>query len=89
MTTPWVLVPAGEVEPGARIELDRDESLHLRTVLRSRPGDRVVVVDGDGRVGDGVVRTLSRSAVQVEVAVVNQSFARKAGRSLANGKMKR
>ena len=49
-----------------RVVFDRDESRHLSRVLRLRPGDTVLAVDGSGReytvrletVGDGATGTV-------------------------------
>lgn len=45
--TPWVYAPAHAW--GKKVELCPDESRHLVTVLRLRPGARVTLFDGEGR----------------------------------------
>jgi len=52
---------APERRDGSHVTFDRDESHHLARVLRLRPGDTVIAVDGSGhdytvrleRVGEG------------------------------------
>lgn len=44
-----------------------DEAFHHLSVLRLRAGDEVLLLDGGGRLGRGVLRQVSRSAAQAEV----------------------
>ena len=39
----------------AEAELDEDESKHLASVLRAQPGDRIGILDGQGRLGEAEV----------------------------------
>ena len=43
------------------------EAFHHLSVLRLRTGDEVLLLDGGGRLGRGVLRQVSRSAAQAEV----------------------
>ena len=69
MPTPYVHVSAALVDasPGDRLSLDADDDHHLRTVLRLRPGDEVVVADGHGTWCEAA---LTRDAVEVAAAPV-------------------
>jgi len=41
--------PAAFAPDGAKVSLAREESLHLRSVLRLKPGDEAFVFDGEGK----------------------------------------
>ena len=43
------------------------ETFHHLSVLRLRAGDEIILLDGSGRLGRGVLRQVSRSAAQAEV----------------------
>lgn len=50
MTRRRFYAPPEQFAPGgASVELAREESLHLRNVLRLKPGDEAFVFDGEGR----------------------------------------
>lgn len=49
------------------IELSRDESQHLASVLRKSPGDAVVVFDGRGNAAEGVVETVGKRTASVRI----------------------
>ncbi len=59
---------------GAEAELDEDESKHLTGVMRARAGERIGVLDGEGRIGEAEVveahkkRTRIRLVSQAVVA---------------------
>ena len=61
---------------GAETELDEDESKHLTGVMRAREGERIGVLDGEGRIGEAEVveahkkRTRIRLVSQAAVAAV-------------------
>jgi 16S rRNA (uracil1498-N3)-methyltransferase len=67
-----VLVEPGAIEMGVVLRLDPEESRHLASVLRSRPGEPVVVADGCGVTGGAVVRSVARRRVELEVDTVNR-----------------
>ncbi len=48
-------------------QLDPESSHHLAVVLRAKPGERVVLFDGKGQEGVGVIRLGDRSAVCVDI----------------------
>jgi len=47
--------------------LDEENSHHLAVVLRAQVGDRVVIFDGQGREGQGVLRTADKTKAVVEI----------------------
>lgn len=49
---------------------DRAELHHLRTVLRLKKNDPVRVFDGEGREADGVIRAVSASHAEIQIAKV-------------------
>ncbi|MGH3724138.1 MAG: 16S rRNA (uracil(1498)-N(3))-methyltransferase [Mycobacterium sp.] len=52
---------------GEQAVLDGDEGHHATRVLRMRVGESVMVCDGAGEVGDGVVASVDRAGLSVEV----------------------
>jgi 16S rRNA (uracil1498-N3)-methyltransferase len=52
---------------GETVLLDREESHHLRDVVRARPGDEVVLLDGEGGRYEATVRSTDGSGAAVEV----------------------
>lgn len=56
---------------GAALRLDDDAARHAH-VRRARQGDRVRLIDGKGRVGDGAIESISRQQVTVAVERVLQ-----------------
>ncbi|MGL5443852.1 MAG: 16S rRNA (uracil(1498)-N(3))-methyltransferase [[Mycobacterium] stephanolepidis] len=52
---------------GERVILDGDEGHHATRVLRMRVGEPVMVCDGAGEVGDGVVASVDRATLSIEV----------------------
>ncbi|MBP7669063.1 MAG: 16S rRNA (uracil(1498)-N(3))-methyltransferase [Candidatus Eisenbacteria bacterium] len=52
---------------GGEIALDESESQHASRAIRVRPGDRVRVVDGEGRAGSGEVTSIARRGVRVRL----------------------
>lgn len=70
MTPPLYLVPGGcldGVAAGARLTLDGPEGRHAATVRRTRPGERVDVADGSGRMAEAVVTGVDRDRVTLRV----------------------
>jgi 16S rRNA (uracil1498-N3)-methyltransferase len=49
------------------IELSRDESQHLASVLRKSPGDAVVVFDGRGNAAEAVVESVGKRTSTVRI----------------------
>ncbi|MBA0048817.1 16S rRNA (uracil(1498)-N(3))-methyltransferase [Mycobacteroides sp. LB1] len=52
---------------GETVALDGDEGHHAARVLRMRVGEPVMLCDGAGEVGDGVVASVERAGLSVEV----------------------
>lgn len=59
-------VPA-VLEPGATLPLDRDRSHYVARVLRLRPGDALVLFDGNGGEHAASIADVTRSGVSVAV----------------------
>ncbi|MBL8848159.1 MAG: 16S rRNA (uracil(1498)-N(3))-methyltransferase [Planctomycetaceae bacterium] len=49
------------------VELSREESQHLGSVLRKSPGDVVEIFDGTGRAAEAVVESVGKRAVTVRI----------------------
>ncbi|OHT86753.1 16S rRNA (uracil(1498)-N(3))-methyltransferase [Mycobacteroides saopaulense] len=52
---------------GEQVVLDGDEGHHAARVLRMRAGEPVMVCDGAGEVGDGVVASVDRAGLTINV----------------------
>ncbi len=61
------LVDAGELEKEVAI-LSSEESHHLARVLRVQPGQDITLFDGQGGVAEGLIETVSKSAVDVRIS---------------------
>lgn len=61
--------PPSATLPDLMVELDRDESQHVRRVLRLGPGDTVELFDGRGSVAQAVIHAIAPS-VQVRVTAI-------------------
>ena len=70
MSAPVFVVPTERLTPGV-VVVDGAEGRHAATVTRLAAGEAVVLVDGHGRRGDGVVVSAGRDRVEVEVASVD------------------
>ncbi len=68
---PWLLV-ASDLQPevGQAINLEPSEARHTASSLRRRPGDRVVLFDGEGLVAQAVIRVVEKKRVETEVLAV-------------------
>lgn len=55
-----------------RVDLSRDESRHAGRVLRCRPGDPIILFDGQGREAAATVVGVAARSVTVEVAKIEQ-----------------
>jgi 16S rRNA (uracil1498-N3)-methyltransferase len=49
------------------LALDAENSHHLAVVLRARVGDRIVIFDGQGQEGQGVLRTADKTKAVVDI----------------------
>jgi 16S rRNA (uracil1498-N3)-methyltransferase len=69
MTPPLFLVDGGALVEGT-VVVGGDEARHAVDVRRLRAGEQVLLGDGAGRLGEGVVTAASRGELVVDVAVV-------------------
>ena len=69
MTAPLFLVAPSVLAVG-RVVVDGDEGRHASDVRRLRAGEPVLVGDGQGRIGDGLVTAVTRGEVAVDVSAV-------------------
>jgi len=71
---PWLLVTS-DLQPavGQAVDLDEAEARHAAGPLRRRPGDRVVLVDGEGLVAQAVIRVVEKKRIEAEVLEVCNS----------------
>lgn len=61
------LVDGGELEKDL-VVLSPDESHHLARVLRVQPGQEIILFDGQGGVAEGVIESISKTAVAARVS---------------------
>lgn len=71
MTLAKVYVPPQDLGEG-RLALDGDDHHHLARVLRMRPGERVVVLDGRGGVGAARIVEMTRSLTTLHIASITR-----------------
>src|SRR3954447_18392483 len=72
VTPPLFFVDA--LEPG-RVVVGGDEGRHASDVRRLRAGEVVLIGDGQGRLGDGVVASVARGSIEVDVSTVRTEAA--------------
>ncbi|HUH65684.1 MAG TPA: 16S rRNA (uracil(1498)-N(3))-methyltransferase [Syntrophales bacterium] len=70
MTVPRIHVP-GVTEEGKFCELGGRDLRYVRSVLRMKTGDRLILFDGAGCECEAVIRTVSSEGVKVEVLKKN------------------
>jgi 16S rRNA (uracil1498-N3)-methyltransferase len=61
------LVDAEELKKGV-VTLSSEESHHLARVLRVLAGQEITLFDGQGNVADGIVESISKTAVEVRIS---------------------
>ncbi len=66
MRTPRLLLEGRPLQPGP-CEFDGDAVHHLARVLRRRPGDAVILCDGQGTAFEGVIEMLDAKRCQVRL----------------------
>jgi 16S rRNA (uracil1498-N3)-methyltransferase len=69
VTAPLFLVDSASLVAG-HVAVDGDEGRHAADVRRLRPGEAVLLGDGAGRIGAGVVVSVRRGALVVDVTSV-------------------
>jgi 16S rRNA (uracil1498-N3)-methyltransferase len=67
---PWLLATPGDLEMGRTVLLDAAEARHLTGALRRRPGDEIVLVDGNGSVAEAKLVAVSKKRVEAEIESV-------------------
>jgi 16S rRNA (uracil1498-N3)-methyltransferase len=70
---PWLLAAPGDLEAGRTVILDPAEARHLTGALRRRPGDEIVLADGNGSVARAELIAMSKKRVEAEVKSVRRS----------------
>lgn len=61
------IVDGAELQKESAV-LSPEESHHLARVLRVRPGQEITLFDGQGGVAEGVIETVSKTAVEVKIS---------------------
>jgi 16S rRNA (uracil1498-N3)-methyltransferase len=61
------LVDVAELEKEVAT-LSPEESHHLARVLRAQPGQEITLFDGQGGVAEGIIETVSKTAVEVRIS---------------------
>ncbi len=80
-----LLVDALPESVGETAVVEGLEAHHGKVVLRLTPGEEVTLVDGKGGTANGVVETVARSEVAVQVATLGRTQRPAAGLTLALG----
>jgi 16S rRNA (uracil1498-N3)-methyltransferase len=79
---PWVLMDRLELSPGDQTELGHDEARHVKSSLRRRQGERLVLCDGAGTLARAEIGFLQGDRATVEILEV-ASVPRPRGRGIA------
>lgn len=80
---PWLLVRPGELVAGSVVKLEPAEGRHATGALRLAPGREVVLTDGAGGVGSGVLTVARKGRAEVAVGSVDRVPAPVSGLTLA------
>jgi 16S rRNA (uracil1498-N3)-methyltransferase len=80
---PWLLVRPGELAAGRAVKLEPAEARHATGALRLTPGREVLLTDGAGGVGFGVLTLARRGRAEVSVDRVDRVPAPVSGLTLA------
>src|SRR5690606_20994982 len=67
----------GKRTPGNLVLLDEEESRHCAQVLRKRPGDVLLVVDGDGNLLEGPILEIGKKQVTISVQKITPEFGKR------------
>ena len=67
---PWLLTVSGALEAGRTVVLDPTEARHLTGALRRRPGDEIVLADGNGAVAEAKLVAIGSGRVEAEILSV-------------------
>jgi len=71
-TVPWLLAASGSLEAGRTVVLDPTEARHLTGALRRRPGDEIVLADGNGSVAEAKLVAIGKGRVEAEIITVRR-----------------
>lgn len=71
-TLPWLLAASGDLEAGRTVVLDPTEARHLTGALRRRPGDEIVLADGNGSVAEAKLVAIGKKRVEAEIISVRR-----------------
>jgi 16S rRNA (uracil1498-N3)-methyltransferase len=67
---PWLLAVSGDLEAGRTVVLEPAEARHLTGALRRRPGDEILLADGNGSVAEAKLITIGKGRVEAEILSV-------------------
>jgi 16S rRNA (uracil1498-N3)-methyltransferase len=67
---PWLLAVSADLEAGRTVVLDPTEARHLTGALRRRPGDEIVLADGNGLVAEAKLVAIGKGRAEAEVISV-------------------
>jgi 16S rRNA (uracil1498-N3)-methyltransferase len=62
-----IFIPSGDIAQRKGISLDADKSRYLTSVLRSREGDAVTVIDGKGKAYTASITGISNKSVIIDI----------------------
>ena len=69
---PWLLVDTGVLETARSVILDPTEARHVTASLRRRPGDEIILADGNGWIAEAKLISIKRRRVEAEVLSVRR-----------------
>jgi 16S rRNA (uracil1498-N3)-methyltransferase len=69
---PWLLAASGDLEAGRTVVLEPTEARHLTGALRRRPGDEIVLADGNGLVAEAKLVAIGKRRVEAEIRSVRR-----------------
>ena len=69
-SVPWLLAVSGDLEVGRTVVLDPTEARHLTGALRRRPGDGIVLADGNGAVAEAKLVAIGKGRFEAEILSV-------------------
>jgi 16S rRNA (uracil1498-N3)-methyltransferase len=76
---PWLLSVSGVLETGRTVVLEPTEARHLTGPLRRRPGDEIVLADGNGSVAEAKLVAIGKGKVEAEILSVRHEPEPKTG----------
>lgn len=62
-----IFIPKADIEKGERVRLSDDKSRYLISVLRCREGDKITVIDGQGKAYEAEISEISKRDVFINV----------------------